>query len=278
MPFSARAALGRGDTATAAQQLDLAEGAARDGLAEARALMEALAPLPLQGAALAGAVERVAKEIGSRLGFATSFEMYGEARSLSRNTEVLLLRAAQVALVNVGRHSGARDAKVRLFFGDGDATLTVEDNGGGFDPALASGFGLSQLRARAGELGGEVEVVSAPGEGTVVRVWVPTGTDAGLSAVPPAGPPVPSALPVPPVPSIPLHAEAGPLPSLSARPPAASFPLHAEAGPLPSLSARPPAASFPPHEEARTLSSPPAGSFPSPPAWLNGGPSKVPVA
>ena len=265
----------RGDTATAAQQLDLAEGAARDGLAEARALMEALAPLPLKGAALAGAVERVAKEIGSRLGFATSFEMCGEARSLSRNTEVLLLRAAQVALVNVGRHSGARDAKVRLFFGDGDATLTVEDNGGGFDPALASGFGLSQLRARAGELGGEVEVVSASGEGTVVRVWVPTGTDAGLSAVPPAGPPVPSC---PPVPPIPLHPEAGPLSSPPGRPPAPSFPPHAEAGPLPSPSARPPAASFPPHEGARSLSSPPAGSFPSPPTWLNGGPSKVPVA
>ncbi|MGH9104785.1 MAG: sensor histidine kinase, partial [Acidimicrobiales bacterium] len=168
----AQAALDRGDLEAAARQLALAEPAAREGLAEARSLIGALSPSPLQDATLVAAMERVCHELGARFGFAARLDVSGEAEQLSHNEEIVLLRAAQVALVNVGRHSGAASASVRLVFAAGTATLTVVDDGVGFDPSRV-GFGLSQLRARAGELGGAVEVGSAPGEGTVVRVAVP---------------------------------------------------------------------------------------------------------
>lgn len=187
---AAGAALERGDTDVASEQLALAEKAARDGLAEARGLMEALAPLPLRSADLAGAIARVCRETGSRFGFSATFEVQGEGRLLSRNAEIVLLRAAQVALVNVGRHSGAKEASARLSFSadhGGSASLTVSDGGRGFEPSLAGGFGLSQLRARAGELGGDVEVVSAPGEGTTVTVTVPAGCSPAPGGPAPGG-------------------------------------------------------------------------------------------
>ena len=52
-------------------------------------------------------------------------------------------------------------------------SVHVEDDGVGFDPAAAAGVGLAGLRDRAEEVGGAVDVVSAPGEGTRVTVRVP---------------------------------------------------------------------------------------------------------
>jgi signal transduction histidine kinase len=172
---AAQASLERGDVASARRQLALAEPAARDGLAEARSLIDTLSPLPLQGTSLVGAVERVSSELGARMGFAAKVEVSGSAQAISHNAEIVLLRAAQVALVNVGRHSRARAAAVRLTFDRTTACLEVSDEGVGFDAAQKAGFGLSQLRSRAGEIGGTTEVISVPGEGTTVRVTVPVG-------------------------------------------------------------------------------------------------------
>jgi hypothetical protein len=56
------------------------------------------------------------------------------------------------------------------------AQLTIADDGSGFDPvAVSSGMGLANLRARAGELGAELRIDSAPGQGTRVCVRVPAG-------------------------------------------------------------------------------------------------------
>lgn len=180
---AAEAALDRNDLVAARRQLALAEPAARDGLAEARSLIEALAPLPLQGAGLVEAVERVCHDVGARFGFASRLDVDGSARPLSHNDEIVLLRAAQEALVNVGRHAHARSAGVKLIFNETGVILEVVDDGVGFDAFGTAGFGLSQLRARVAELGGTAEVVSAPGQGTRVRV--------DLAA--PAAPHVPSA-------------------------------------------------------------------------------------
>jgi signal transduction histidine kinase len=93
--------------------------------------------------------------------------------ALSHNSEIVLLRAAQEALTNVGRHAQAGSATLVLAFGEGTASVAVADDGAGFDPAQPPGFGLSQLRSRAAEVGGRAEVTSGPGEGTTVRVTVP---------------------------------------------------------------------------------------------------------
>jgi signal transduction histidine kinase len=193
---AAQAALERGDPESARRSLALAEPAARDGLDEARSLIAALSPLPLQGASLVGAIERVCADVGPRFGFVANLEVTGEVRDLSNNAEIVLLRAAQEALANVGRHANATFAAVRLSFGGTVTSLEVADDGVGFDANGPVGFGLSQLRSRVADLGGNAEVIAARGEGTTVRVLLPADgpdvplrvTNAALSATAPEVP------------------------------------------------------------------------------------------
>jgi signal transduction histidine kinase len=169
----AEAALGRNDLAAARRQLSLAEPAARHGLAEARSLIETLAPLPLQDASFVGAVERVCQDVSYRFGFAARVDVVGAGLPLSHNAEIVLLRVAQEALANVGRHARAQSAVVTVTFDENMASVSVHDDGVGFDTGRPAGFGLSQLRSRVGDVGGTAEVVSIPGAGTTVRVSVP---------------------------------------------------------------------------------------------------------
>ncbi len=84
-----------------------------------------------------------------------------------------LFRIVQEALGNVARHSGADRVRLRLLQGSGGSiTLTVIDNGRGFDPSRANtGMGLTNLRERAEALpGGWLKIMSAPGRGTSIEV------------------------------------------------------------------------------------------------------------
>jgi signal transduction histidine kinase len=95
-----------------------------------------------------------------------------------------LYRVAQEALTNVVKHAQARRVEVFLDIGDAEASLTVRDDGRGFDPAVVSRrahdrerFGLRGIRERVASLGGVCEVISAPGAGATVRTSLPL-TDA----------------------------------------------------------------------------------------------------
>jgi len=100
------------------------------------------------------------------------------AKDLSGRASVELLRILQEALTNVRRHSAAKSVEVRLWTDDEAVLLEVADDGRGFDPGTASaGVGLSAMRERVEELGGEIEVSSRPGEGTKVAVRVPLEGD-----------------------------------------------------------------------------------------------------
>jgi signal transduction histidine kinase len=86
-----------------------------------------------------------------------------------------LLLAAKEACNNVVRHSGATEVWVRLKITGQEFSITVEDNGQGFDPETvpADHDGLLNLRHRLADLGGRVEVQSSPGKGTSVQIIAP---------------------------------------------------------------------------------------------------------
>ena len=154
-------------------QLGLAADTARENLAEARALVGALAPAALDTASLAEALRRQADRVGAETGIAVEVDADGELGPLSTQAQVVLLRAAQEALANIRRHSGARSATIRLVRDEAAVRLVVRDDGKGFDPAApVNGFGLRGMRARAQQIGGAVHVDSGPA-GTVLRVEVP---------------------------------------------------------------------------------------------------------
>ena len=76
-------------------------------------------------------------------------------------------------MVAVGKHARASSASVVLAFDENVATLVVADDGIGFDPERAVGFGRGQLRSRATQVGGQAEISSRTGGGTTVRVTIP---------------------------------------------------------------------------------------------------------
>ncbi len=166
------------DDAPAAGRLDLIEDVARENLSEARALVAAFAPVALDGATLTDAVRRLAQRFGEQTGLAVDVVVTGELAGLSRDAEVVLLRSAQEALTNVRRHARARLVTVRVRAADGRAQIVVTDDGVGFGPAVAPGFGLTGMRDRVREAGGELDVASAPGQGTTISVRLPVAVDA----------------------------------------------------------------------------------------------------
>jgi signal transduction histidine kinase len=173
------------EPAAAREHLALALRTARENLAEARALVAALAPAGLEPGALDGALRRLTDAVPGQLGPPASFEVTGLAVPLPRAAEVMLLRVGQEALANVRQHARARQVQVRLTYGEGQVALEVTDDGVGFDPGPpGGGYGLPGMRARAAEAGGRLEVRSSPGCGTTVRVAVPLETP-GAQAGPP---------------------------------------------------------------------------------------------
>ncbi len=164
----------------AAERLALIEEVARENLAEARAMVAAFAPAGLDSSTLVEALERLVERFGRETGLDTRLDtaaLGDGGAELSRGEEVVLLRGAQEALTNVRRHASATAVVLRVSrVGSGESaqvSVHVEDDGIGFDPAGAPGVGLAGLRDRAEEVGGAVDVVSAPGQGTRVTVRVP---------------------------------------------------------------------------------------------------------
>ncbi len=93
---------------------------------------------------------------------------------LALTTQITLYRCAQEGLTNVLRHAEASSAWLSTTVSASSATLTVADDGTGFDTSLgAGGAGLQNMRERLARLGGSLVVRSAPGAGTVLVASLP---------------------------------------------------------------------------------------------------------
>jgi signal transduction histidine kinase len=157
-----------------AASLELVERTARENLAEARALVAALAPPDLVDRTLADALTRLAERHTRDTGVPVTVAVHGSPTGLAQETNVVLLRAVQEALSNIGRHAAASQVRVELSYGAQTASVAIVDDGRGFDPEQESGgYGLAGLRSRAAALGGTCSVGSAPNTGTSVVVELP---------------------------------------------------------------------------------------------------------
>ena len=132
--------------------------------------------MALEGTDLAGALQRLADRFSAETGIAVDVELGAAGLGLPRDREVVLLRAAQEALANVRRHADAGAVTIRLRVAEGTAQVEVSDDGSGFDPAAARGFGLSGMRDRVADMGGDMDVETGPGRGTRIRVRVPASS------------------------------------------------------------------------------------------------------
>lgn len=144
--------------------------ATRTALAEARRAIGALRASPLQDLGLARAVKALAESEATRAGLTLDIQI--EFAERPGDEEHAIYRIAAEALANVVRHAQARRVSVALRQG----SLLVADDGRGFDPAAPPDdgrFGLYGMRERARMIGAALEIESAPGKGTTVRLTMP---------------------------------------------------------------------------------------------------------
>lgn len=125
---------------------------------------------------LVAALESVCTEFAQRAGIVCEFQTREQAVVLDEARAVVVFRIVQESLTNVMRHAGASHVRVTLGCEGSALGVEVRDNGKGFDLSAAAGaasFGLLGVRERAHGLGGRVDIVSAPGRGTVVGLTIP---------------------------------------------------------------------------------------------------------
>ncbi|HZU76519.1 MAG TPA: PAS domain S-box protein, partial [Dehalococcoidia bacterium] len=171
---TARAMLER-DPARAAQPIEYVQQLARAGMAEMRALIFELRPESLAQEGLVAALEKQAAATRARHQIAVDLAL-GSEPDLPLEAKEALYRIAQEAMHNTVKHARAKSVAVALVHDAREVALTVRDDGVGFDPGgdFPGHLGLRSMRERAARHGAMLDVASAPGQGTLVRVRVPT--------------------------------------------------------------------------------------------------------
>jgi signal transduction histidine kinase len=133
-----------------------------------------LSPPLLHDVGLIAAVQWLAEDLETSHGLSVKIIEEHELE-LDENARVTFYRAIRELLLNVVKHAGVKEARIRVSREAGIARIAVEDGGVGMPPrAKRYGFGLLALRERVEQLGGSLETRSTPGSGTTVVVSLPT--------------------------------------------------------------------------------------------------------
>jgi two-component system sensor histidine kinase DegS len=184
--FESQAARERlpGDPQIAEEKLAVVQQLLTQVEEEVRRSIGDLHPPLLDLAALAPAIKKHARLWEERWGIPCSVQVQGMPISLPPHMQVAIYRIVQEALVNIRVHSAAHWAHILLECREEELRVMVRDDGRGFDwqQALTSPserLGLIGMRERAQSLGGDLEIRSAPGQGTAILVKVPLGAASG---------------------------------------------------------------------------------------------------
>lgn len=156
-----------------------------EALANVRQFSRDLRPIYLEDLGLVPALEMLVQEMSARNGIAPELGITGTPQRLSPDLELAIYRIVQEALSNVSRHAHARHVTVEAAFEAHGVSVTVEDDGVGFqvpespDALVQAGhFGLMGIRERALLFGGRVTISSQPGAGTRLAVYLPISPSA----------------------------------------------------------------------------------------------------
>ncbi len=150
--------------------LELATAAGR----QISALARDLRPAVLDDLGLVAALRGYCREYTEHVGIPVEIAAWPTLPRLGPQTETTMFRVIQEALTNVAKHSEAQNVWIELSQSSDSVLVQIRDNGRGFDPeSVRSGLGLTGMRERVALIGGEVQIVSRPGGGTVINLTVP---------------------------------------------------------------------------------------------------------
>jgi len=140
---------------------------------ELRRISNDLMPAALDELGLETALSGLCSSVSKQSGIETMFDMNIE-KGCGGNTAIFLFRIAQEGMQKILKHANASTISMQLIERKGHIIFILEDDGIGFDPAHAkSGNGLTNMKERAGLLGGTFTIESGPGNGTTIRVKIP---------------------------------------------------------------------------------------------------------
>ena len=171
----ARNRIQRGQAEQAEGLLAELEDELASGITGLRRLMAELRPAVLDEQGLEVALHNQVRTFEATSGVACAISTGLKSR-LAPDLETVLYRVTQETLNNVGKHAGASRVTVSLEAENGSVRLRINDDGAGFDPAVAAKllseghFGLAGMRERVEMVGGHLSIDSAPGSGTTVDV------------------------------------------------------------------------------------------------------------
>ena len=159
-------------------RIDEARTAVDVALQSTRSLSRLLHPPMLDDMGLDAAIAWHLQSFETRTGIPTAFERVGTERRLVPELETCLFRVTQEATTNIAKHAKATSCRVVLTQAPASVSLTIEDNGCGFDTnarsaADAEGLGLIGIRERVTGFRGTLIIESRVGHGTRVTVDVP---------------------------------------------------------------------------------------------------------
>jgi len=143
---------------------------------DVHALSYRLHPSLLEDLGLADALQVECDRFSAVSSVSSTLEVRALPDSIPRGAAICLFRVAQEALRNVDRHAQARSVQVTLQGMDGGLQLAVRDDGVGFDPRdthKRRSLGQASMRERIRLAAGEIDIDTAPGQGTTIVAWVP---------------------------------------------------------------------------------------------------------
>jgi signal transduction histidine kinase len=150
------------------------QAVAQSTLDNIRSLSQALHPVLLDEVGLVSTLDWYIPTVERQTGLRLHYEKSGDTYPVAASAGVQIYRVLQEALNNVARHSGAKEAWIRLRFEPFALIVEIEDRGKGFLPAEGlTGIGLVAMRERAEILGGSLNVYSPPAGGAIVHLEVP---------------------------------------------------------------------------------------------------------
>lgn len=167
------------DPKRARERIERALTTTRDNLEDARRSVLDLRAAPLAGRSLPDALGALTRTLTAETGIRAQLhtrDPHGALQRLALRVESELYRIAQEALTNVRKHAGATTVTLTVATTPTRLTLTIQDDGQGFNPKSVRTercHGLQGIRERARLLGGRMKLESAPSEGVIISVSVP---------------------------------------------------------------------------------------------------------
>jgi signal transduction histidine kinase len=155
------------------ERVDRVRELVESSLAVIRNMALLLRPAMLDDLGLAAALGWLAREIARPTGLRIQVQADDLPPDLPDEHKTCVFRIVQEALHNVQKHANGNAVEITVRASDAWLSVTVQDDGRGFQHARAHGLGLMGMQERAENLGGSVKITSGPGKGTLIEVSLP---------------------------------------------------------------------------------------------------------